>query len=282
MLYRHQILNGIWAINPDFSANYLPLIASYLTGKPVKFNPSGQEDCLTFAVQSAQKFNVNSSKYNNPENAPEDSVAIISITGTLTKYDQECGPDGILTKSQLLQRCYDNPNIKGIVLNVDSGGGAATAMFLMAETIAKRTKPVVGFVSDNAFSAAYGILSGCDLIIANNKTAGVGSIGTYCTIIDYSEQLKKLGVKLIDVYATDSKHKNSVYREAIKGNIEPLRAEVDRFNDEFLALVEQNRGEKLKKERSVWGTGKTYFADESIELGLIDAIDSFDNILNYF
>jgi protease-4 len=282
MLYKHQILNGIWAMKPEYAANYLPLIVSFLKGE-MDLNASPEKNFLSFATQNNGLYAI--SEYagtHSPENAPENSIAIINITGAISKYDQDCGPAGMQSKASYLERCFNTANIKGVVLNIDSGGGSSTAMFHMNEAIARRTKPVIGFVSDSAYSAAMGIISACDLVIANNELAGVGSIGTYCTVIDYSKQLEALGVKLIDVYASESKDKNAIYHEALKGNTKPLQEQIDVFNDKFLSIIETNRKGKLTSGREVWGTGKEYFAPEAVKLGLIDAIDSFNNILNYF
>jgi len=81
---------------------------------------------------------------------------------------------------------------------------------------------------------------------------------------------------------SDSTDKNKPYHEAIKGNKEPLREQVNFFNEEFLSMIETNRAGKLKADRKEWGTGKEYFADHGIELGLIDNIDTLENVLNYF
>lgn len=185
-------------------------------------------------------------------------------------------------KANLLRRCYANDNIKGIVLNVDSGGGEGMAMRLMAEAINERNKGVIGFVDDYACSAAYGILAACDVIVANSEQARIGSIGTYITIADYTKYFEKQGIKLTDVYASDSTEKNIEYREAIKGNTKPVQEIANRFNDYFLNHVETSRDDKLLSDKKSWGTGKVFFAKEAMDLGLIDEIDSFQNILNYF
>ncbi len=284
MLYKHGIINKIWLMDPSFGANYLPLVVSYIKGnnnlQPVERSLS---DDLRFAVSADGSFEI--SEYGEaipPEDAPDGSIAIINITGAITKHDQDCGPSGMVTKSNILERCYANKNIKGVVLKIDSGGGSGDAMRLMADTISDRNKPVVAFIDDNACSAAYGIASGCDIVVANSNTAYVGSIGTYISIADYTEYLKKEGISIIEVYATASKDKNIEVREALKGNVAPLRKYADKFNEMFLSMVETARKDQLKTDRSTWGTGKLYYADEAMEIGLIDAIDKFTNILNYF
>jgi signal peptide peptidase SppA len=266
----------------QFASNYLPIVISYLKGNIQPVEPK-QDDFFRVAVNNATGFEI--SEYGDdvaPEDAPEDSIAIIDISGVIEKHDQNCGPAGMITKSRILQRCYSNDNIKGIVLNIDSGGGSGLGMRLLTETISKRNKPIVAFVSDMAASAAYGIASGADIIVANSDYARVGSIGTYMNIVSYVEKFKKEGINIIEVYASASKDKNKDYYDALKGDTKAVQKTADTYNEMFLTMIETNREGKLTADRSSWGTGKMYFAPEALELGLIDNIDSFSNILNYF
>jgi len=282
MLHKHGILSNVWLMEEQFASNYLPIVISYLKGNIQPVEPK-QDDFFRVAVNNATGFEI--SEYGDdvaPEDAPEDSIAIIDISGVIEKHDQNCGPAGMITKSRILQRCYSNDNIKGIVLNIDSGGGSGLGMRLLTETISKRNKPIVAFVSDMAASAAYGIASGADIIVANSDYARVGSIGTYMNIVSYVEKFKKEGINIIEVYASASKDKNKDYYDALKGDTKAVQKTADTYNEMFLTMIETNREGKLTADRSSWGTGKMYFAPEALELGLIDNIDSFSNILNYF
>lgn len=289
MLFLHQIFNSVWMIDADYAANYIPLVTSYLKGSSVKQSsptPSGEYNANNGVVFATPKNGIyqisDAGCYASPEKAPVDSIAIISISGAITKHDQDCGPSGMQTKANLLERCYANDNIEGVIIRVDSGGGEGGAMRLFNETVARRNKAVVGFIDDYACSAAYGIISGADMIIANSNEARIGSIGTYLTILDYSKKLEMEGINVIEVYASASTDKNREYFEALKGNTDPLKEIADRYNEGFLSQIEKQRGENLQSDRKVWGTGKVFFADKALEIGLISAIDSFDNILNYF
>ncbi len=287
MLYLHNILNGIWMMDEAYAANYLPLVASFIKGEQMTANPTEVElnkrNSIQFATFPNDVLSVSSNSTGiTPENAPQGSIAIINIANAITKQDQECGPAGMKTKSDLLKRCYANDNINSVVLVIDSGGGQGMAMRLMAETISQKNKPVGAFIDDNCCSAAYGIASGCDFIVANSNQAQIGSIGTYITIADYTEKFKQMGVNLIEIYASASTDKNKEFFDAIQGNPEPIRAIANQFNEHFLSLIESNRTDKLKADRTVWGTGKVYFADKALELGLIDGIDTLENFINYF
>jgi ClpP class serine protease len=271
-------------IDSDYAANFLPLISAYIKGETIPENISGKEHkpFISVATMQARKYTVSQWDDERPEDAPENSVAILNIQGAITKHNQFCGPVGMVAQANLLDRCYANDNIKGIVINMESGGGEAYAMRIFNEAIARKNKPVVGFVNDFACSAAFGNISGCDRIVANSELARVGSLGTYQTIADHSEYFKNQGINLIEIYATESKDKNRDFHEALKGNLEPLRKSVDVFNNVFLEQIEANRAGKLTADRKEWGTGKVYFAKDAIKLGLIDDIDTFENVLNYF
>ncbi|OJU35384.1 MAG: signal peptidase [Bacteroidales bacterium 45-6] len=290
MLYIHQIVNGIWMMDQAYAMNYLPAVTSFMKGENHLLQTSREDEIrhdkhtgVCFLSLDRKLHPVSDyGGWSSPEQAPVNSIAVIEITGAITKYDQYCGPAGMATKSNLLERCYANDKIEGICLKIDSGGGQGMAMRLLAETISKRNKGVVAFVDDMACSAAYGISAACDKIVANSNMANIGSIGTYCTILDFTAQLKMQGIDLIEVYATDSKDKNNIFREALKGNKEPLQAYVDTFNETFLQHIESSRSDLLKSDRKVWGTGKEFFGDKALEIGLIDAIDSFSNILYHF
>ena len=270
-----------------YAANYLPLVASFIKGEQMIAKPTEVElnkrNYIQFATFPNDVLSVSSNSTGiTPENAPQGSIAIINIANAITKQDQECGPAGMKTKSDLLKRCYANDNINSVVLVIDSGGGQGMAMRLMAETISQKNKPVGAFIDDNCCSAAYGIASGCDFIVANSNQAQIGSIGTYITIADYTEKFKQMGVNLIEIYASASTDKNKEFFDAIQGNPEPIRAIANQFNEHFLSLIESNRTDKLKADRTVWGTGKVYFAEKALELGLIDGIDTLENFINYF
>lgn len=277
MLHKHNIFNGVWAIEPGFSDNHLPRVIAFLKGENA--GPAVEQiNPLTIHTQSSSL----SSSVPGDNSSSESYIAVISISGAITKHSQFCGPNGMVQISDILEDCYTSDDIKGIVLNIESGGGEFMAMRLLNETIANKTKPMVAFIDDFACSAAYGIASGCDYIVANSTMARVGSIGTYMSIADYSKKLEKEGINIQEVYATDSKHKNGEVREALKGNLKPLQELTNKYNDHFLQTIETNREGKLTATREEWGTGKVYFGDEALNWGLIDKIDTFNNTLNYF
>jgi len=290
MLYLHNIINGCWFIEESFAMNYYPILLNWITQHHEFSRPRNAlaEDEITmdngvqFASLRNDAYQISEyGYYGAPEDAPKNSVAIMTINGVITKYDQDCGPSGMVTKANLLNRCFQEDNIKAVILNIDSGGGEGEGMMVLQEALISKNKPVVAFVNGMAASAAYGISAVCDKIIANNNMALVGSIGTYMTIADFREYYSRQGIKLQEIYATKSTDKNSEYKEAINGNPDPVRKMCDKFNESFIDSIKTNRSD-INKDEKTWSTGKIFFADEAIDNGLIDGIDSFNNVLNYF
>ena len=292
MLFLHKILNGIWFIDRQTAENYIPLVTSHINGQPLMAAASSKarsgitlsrfrgSAIRELAYDPNQEYAGSETEFIRA--APENSILTICLTDAITKYDQACGPRGMNSLSNYLRAAYDTPNITGIVLKIDSGGGEGNAMRLMVETISERNKPVIAFIDDFAASAAYGIAAACDLVTANSTTARVGSIGCYMTVADYTAQLAKEGIKLTEIYARQSTEKNKDYMDAIAGDTKAVEDIATIYCESFLAQVEKDRAGKLTAEREVWGTGRMFFATEAMELGLIDNIDTYQNFLNYF
>jgi ClpP class serine protease len=285
----YEIFDGIWMIDRQKAEVYYPLVLSILKGE-YKNSDNSQERSRSRAIQFAVYKNgiYQISEYGMalaPEDAPANSVAIINIIDVITKYDQYCGPVGMLSKADLLTRCYLNENIDSVILKVDSPGGEGRAAMFLQQTIRKRNKPVLGFAEDTAASAGYLILSPCDFIMANSELANIGSIGTFVTINDFTEAMKLEGIKQIEVYADASVDKNKDYYDALKGDLAGIKEKVNKFNDQFLADVKQNRAGKLGKDKE-WNTGKLFFADEAEKIGLIDGVGTLEELVqsihNYY
>lgn len=278
-----EIFEGIWLLRRQTADSYLPAIISLVEGKIDLDNESYHEErlksrSLRFASFNSGVYKVSEYGQNaSPEDAPEESISVINITDVVMKYDMWCGPAGMLTKSDLITRADNNPNVIAHLLNIDSGGGEGYAARGFIETISKLQKPVFAFIDDLAASAAYFIASAAKGgIYANSELAEVGSIGTFIQVADYTDFFKNKGIKLFEIYADASSDKNKPYYEAIRGNNDLIKPYVNRFNDMFLASVEKNRDGKLTSGRDVWGTGKLFFASEALEIGLIDGYLSFD------
>jgi len=280
-----DLITGIWAIKPEAAEGYLPLIVSFIKNpagfNSVDYSDSRRQHAEITAVNNANKA-LSFFEVINDEgkiSVPQNSIVRLNLLGTITKYNQFCGPVGMITQTERLRMLDSNENVAAILLYIDSPGGEGYAARMMADAVKRSNTPVIAFVSDLAASAAYMIASACDEIYANSEIAEIGSIGTYINVVDFRQQLENEGIRLHEIYASASIDKNRPYKEAISGNYEPIRQFANTFNDTFLRVVKEGRQGKLASQDDVWGTGKIFMAEQALDIGLIDGILDYEDTL---
>jgi signal peptide peptidase SppA len=209
-----------------------------------------------------------------------DGIAIVAITGVLTKYDYGFGTSTLQLKN-LINSLVANSQVSGIILWVDSPGGQVSGTFDAAEAVLNCPKPISAVVSDTCCSGAYWIASQCDSILAN-KTAQVGSIGVYEVIADTSKMYEQLGVTCKIVKAGARK---GVGADGIAITDEDLIGEQQVINDIyslFVSAVTNKR--KITAPINDVANGDVFLCDRAIKLGLVDSIgdinDAFQGIKN--
>jgi protease-4 len=126
-------------------------------------------------------------------------VGLITVSGPIA--DQGAGglfggrSGGTRDFVENLTRAADDPNIKAVVIRVNSPGGSAAAsqeMFQAVRRLAAK-KPVYCSMGDVAASGGYYIAAGCDKIYANPSTV-TGSIGVISQFMNYEGLFKKVGL----------------------------------------------------------------------------------------
>lgn len=217
------------------------------------------------------------------QNAPEGSTAVINISGAITKYDQYCGPDGMLTIARMSHEVLSYKNISQLIYQLETPGGSAYAADFMNREIqrmrAQYGKPIKAYVDDICCSGGVYIAVACDEIHANTSKAMIGSIGTMITLWDQRKYLEKEGINLVEIYATRSTDKNKKYKDALDGKPDEIIRELDVHNADFHQAVINGRPQ-AKEHQSAWETGKVFFASEALKLGLIDGIkDKIEDLI---
>lgn len=174
-----------------------------------------------------------------------------------------------------------NDNISGHFLHISSGGGEAWFLDQLAETMRSINKPVHAFIERVCGSAAYYIASQSDYISASTPYDLIGCIGTMTSFMDIQPLLEKWGVKFIEEYASKSELKNKKYNDLLHGNSEQyIREELDPLRDKFVGDVKLMRDKiaKLPEDHPLLH-GETFYANKSIDNGLIDIVEPFSAAL---
>ena len=129
--------------------------------------------------------------------APE-GIAVIPIHGSLVKRSLGMEAASGLTSygeiAAMLDAALADPQVSGILLDIDSPGGEASGSFELARRVREvaAIKPVWAVANDAAYSAAYAIAASAQRLFVT-ETGGVGSIGVIALHVDQSVKDAKDG-----------------------------------------------------------------------------------------
>lgn len=213
----------------------------------------------------------------------ENGVLTVSVQGVLVnKFPYAFG--GLLTGYEYVEsavaRGVADPEVREIVLDIDSPGGLVAGCFECADAIygARGTKPIKAIANDSAYSAAYALASSADSITVT-RTGGVGSIGVIVAHVSMSAALEKAGYKVTLIHAGAEKadgHPAIPLSDRAKTK---MQERVNALYDIFVSTVARNRG---LDEQAVRNTeAATFMAREAIEIGLADTLGDLDSLSAY-
>lgn len=269
----HSVLNDRWFIQKQYGQSLLPSLFAIIKGQDVKIEARDRKPEEFIASSGNPMMAIAGAG----ESSQADYVLVTNIKNAIYKYDQECGPRGTKSKMQTLEYYKNDPNCKGIVLDIDSGGGQVSGTPEFHDYLLNFPKPVVAYTDGMMCSAAYYIGSASDFIIANKRADHIGSIGTMLSFIDWTGYYEKEGAKVITEYATKSTEKNRAFEELLKGNAELIIAEeLDPINEDFHADVKAARPGVNEKVFA----GATWNAENALELNLIDSIGTLQDAID--
>lgn len=288
------ILRGRWFINKPWADAHVPLIISMLNGNTVSFieRTGNQGVELPFAIDPAtmQRYDLNAYNPQNGKmvpnpNIPPNSVGILPITGPVTKYNGDCGEPGAIAKNSWLLDFAQRDNIGSVILLMDTPGGEGRAADTLTATIQKFKKPILSYVDGMCASLGVWYSSASDEVYLGSDMAEVGSVGSYCTLLDFSGYLEQNGIKMTEIYAPQSTDKNKDYRDALAGNTSAIEADLKLHVDAFIKSVANSGGNTMRSDTaranmSQWSSGKMFYAKDAIKVGLADGIKPLDQVVS--
>ncbi|MCC5809868.1 MAG: S49 family peptidase [Ectothiorhodospiraceae bacterium] len=209
-------------------------------------------------------------------------VAVVPVVGTLVHRGAWIGSYSGMTSYQGLARQFTeaarDDGVRGIVLDLDSGGGEAAGMFELARLIRQvdGEKPVWAVSNESMFSAAYGLGSAARRVLAP-ESALAGSIGVIAMHQDRSEKNKRDGVRYTPVFAGARKADMSPHAPLSDAARERLQAIVDSSYQQFVGLVAHHLG---ITEQAVRDTEADIFmTHEAQRIGLVHGVSTLGDAI---
>lgn len=207
---------------------------------------------------------------------PEAGVAFIPVRGALV--NRFGGAYSDLTGYQAIVRMAEaagaDPEVRGVVLDVDSYGGEAAGAFEAAQQVRASIagKPSLAIVNSAAYSAGYGMAVAADKIAAI-PSGGAGSVGVVRMHLDQSGMLDRMGLKVSFVHAGAHKVDGNPYAALPDDVRADMQARVDQLYDAFVCHVASMRP-GLTAEAIRATEARTYSAPDALAVGLIDAVSN--------
>ncbi|NEG58195.1 S49 family peptidase [Pantoea agglomerans] len=208
----------------------------------------------------------------------EQGVAVLSITGALVHkfgyLKPLCGMtgyDGIVAR---LNMAMGDPDVKGVLLDIDSPGGEVSGAFDTADLIARmgKIKPVWALAGDMATSAAYLLASACSRRLIT-QTGTVGSIGVVVAHRCVEKQLEQAGVAITLIHAGAHKVDGNPYETLPEDVRQDIQARVDETRAMFAQKVSDNTD--LPLDAVLATEAKTYDGGEAVKYGLADEVINY-------
>jgi len=197
-------------------------------------------------------------------------VGIINITGPIVSAES--------TVKQL-EKFRIRSDVSAIVVRIDSPGGLVAPTQEIYEKIKSvcEDKPVVSSLGTVAASGGYYIAVAGDTIMANKGTI-VGSIGVIMNYPVMTELLDKMGIEFETVKSGKLKDVGSYSRKVTDTDRAHLNEMVMDMYEQFVTAVAESRG--MAKEAIIpLADGRVYTGLRSKELGLIDAIGTYEDAI---
>ena len=203
--------------------------------------------------------------------SPSGEIALVRIQGML------------MDSQNIVRQLSDyrhNPGVRGILLRIDSPGGAvAPAQEIYSEIMKLRAdhKTVYASMGTVAASGGYYIACAADYVLANPGTL-TGSIAAVMVFSNIEELTNKIGVKPVIIKSGKYKDVGSPLRAMNPEERKLLQNVVDDVHQQFVQAVAKGRGLSVSEVKEI-ADGRIMTGQQALKLKLIDEIGGLEKTL---
>lgn len=212
-----------------------------------------------------------------PRTGRRDTIAVINAVGTILDGEADGGTVGGDIHARLIRQARLDPNVKAIVLRIDSGGGGVFASELIREELAQAREDgltVIASMGGVAASGGYWIATPAHEIWAHPTTI-TGSIGIFGLFPTFEGALEQVGVTSDGYASTRLGGAISLERGIDEFAATILQANINAGYEQFLSVVGTARG-MSRDEVDAVAQGRVWTGSQALERGLVDRLGTFD------
>jgi signal peptide peptidase SppA len=211
---------------------------------------------------------------------PGGIVAVLPVRGVVSYradfFSEFFGGAVVERLSAQLWEAVANPQVKAIMLSIDSPGGMVSGLpeFAAELRTARGIKPILALADTTAASAAYWIGSQATEFWAV-PSADVGSVGVYAIHEDFSKLLEQAGVTVTLISAGQRKTDGNPYEPLSDDARANIQARVDDVYGQFIEDVAKGRGVTTAAVRERYGHGRVLSAKDALAAGMVDRVGTW-------
>ena len=203
-------------------------------------------------------------------------VVRIDLTGVIMRGRRErlfgSEPDMVESILNQIRAATIDPEVKAILLEVDSPGGGVTpsdeiyAALEHFKTLDEE-RLIMVFIRDLGASGAYYAAMAGDYIMAE-PTAIVGSVGVIMQTLNMKVLGDKIGLSSVTIASGANKDMLNPFEEVDPQHLAMLQELVDSMQERFATIVENSRGLESRELLD----GRVFNASQAMEHNLIDGV----------
>ncbi len=207
-------------------------------------------------------------------------IRLSGVIGNVGKFRQGIEYSG---QEDIIKKAFSVKKAQAVAITINSPGGSPVQSHLIykyiRELAKKYNKKVIVFAEDVAASGGYLIACAGDEVYANASSI-VGSIGVIYSSFGFKDLIQKIGVQRRVYTAGKNKSTLDPFLDEKEEDINRLKNIQLELHKEFIDVVKESRGIKLKKNEGIeLFSGEFWSGKKAKELGLVDGLGNAEQIL---
>lgn len=202
---------------------------------------------------------------------PLDGVIAHGVAGSL-------GEDMVEDFKLALAQAQADPEVKAVVISMDSPGGEITASDVLYNSLGlfSKTKPSVVYFNSLGASGAYYTACGSSYIMCNGTTF-TGSIGVIISTLNYRDLFGKVGLQSVVFKSGKFKDMLNGAREMTADEQSYVQSLVMQSYDRFVGIVAKARGLDEQTLRTGVADGRILSGTDAFAAKLVDQLGYIEN-----
>jgi protease-4 len=206
-------------------------------------------------------------------------IAVIDVSGVLSNTDRQgllsTGLNPVAAFTEQLAAAAIDPQVKAVVLRINSPGGSVTATDMMYRELLRfreqTGKPVIAMMMDVAASGGYYLACGADEIVAYPTTL-TASIGVLLQTVSLKPALQRIGIETETLVSGSNKAAGSPFETLSEDQRKLLQNIVDDYAASFKSIVREARPSIPADRFDTLTDGRVMTGSDALQAGLVDRV----------